>query len=182
MLVVPRDHPTGQRSLSLPLARLAELELLLPAPGTALRAEIDFIVVPAQVVLRPAMELDGVRMIASLAFDGYGPAILPATALPGHLRERFASYRIEGMPRRRVGVAQRRRGLPSAPAKAVINVLGRSCRRCTGHARRASTRPPRRLRGQSLLRRSPGSPHGPDLGTIARAIELPGDLEAVPWI
>ena len=30
--------------------------------------------------LRPAMELDGVRIIVSLAFDGDGPAILPATA------------------------------------------------------------------------------------------------------
>jgi DNA-binding transcriptional LysR family regulator len=100
------------------------MELLLPAPGTALRAEIDAAVVPARVVLRPAMELDGVRMIASLAFDGYGSAILPATAVPGHLRERFALLPIDGMPRRRVGVAQRRRGLPSAPAKAVIDVLG----------------------------------------------------------
>ena len=41
-----------------------------------------------------------------------------------HLRERFAVLAIDGMPRRRVGVAQRRRGLPSAPAKAVIDVLG----------------------------------------------------------
>jgi DNA-binding transcriptional LysR family regulator len=123
MLVVPRDHPWAKDPL-LPLARLADMELLLPAPGTALRAEIDAAVVPARVALRPAMELDGVRMIASLAFDGYGSAILPATAVPGHLRERFALLPIEGMPRRRVGVAQRRRGLLSAPAKAVIDVLG----------------------------------------------------------
>jgi DNA-binding transcriptional LysR family regulator len=123
MLVVPRDHPLGKET-RLPLARLADMELLLPAPGTALRAEIDAAVGPARVVLRPAMELDGVRMIASLAFDGYGSAILPATAVPGHLRERFAVLPIDGMPRRRVGVAQRRRGLPSAPAKAVIDVLG----------------------------------------------------------
>ena len=66
----------------------------------------------------------GSAMIASLAFDGYGSAILPATAVPGHLRERFALLPIEGMPRRRVGVAQRRRGLLSAPAKAVVDVLG----------------------------------------------------------
>jgi DNA-binding transcriptional LysR family regulator len=70
------------------------------------------------------MELDGVRMIASLAFDGYGPAILPATAVPGHLRERFAVIFLVGLPRRRVGIAQRRRGLPSAPVRAVIDVLG----------------------------------------------------------
>jgi DNA-binding transcriptional LysR family regulator len=112
------------KETSVPLARLADMELLLPAPGTALRAEIDSAVGPARVTLRPAMELDGVRMIASLAFDGYGPAILPATAVPGHLRERFAVVPLEGFPRRRVGIAQRRRGLPSAPVRAVIDILG----------------------------------------------------------
>ena len=121
--VLPPGHALGHES-SIPIERLSELELLLPAPGTALRAEIDSATGPARVVLRPAMELDGVRLIASLAFDGYGAAILPATAVPGHLRGRFPVLPIDGLPRRRVGVAQRRRGLPSAPARAVIDVLG----------------------------------------------------------
>jgi DNA-binding transcriptional LysR family regulator len=123
VVVLPRQHPLAAEP-SLTLERLSELELLLPAPGTALRAEIDSVTTPARVELHPAMELDGVRLIASLAFDGYGPAILPATAVPGHQRERFAVLAVEGLPRRRVGVAQRRRGLPSAPARAVIDVLG----------------------------------------------------------
>jgi DNA-binding transcriptional LysR family regulator len=123
VLVVPKEHPLADVN-PFPLNRLSELELLLPAPGTALRAEIDSAVVPARIVLRPAMELDGVRMLASLAFDGYGPAILPATSVPGHLRGRFAVLPVQGLPRRRVGVAQRRRGLPSAPVRAVVDVLG----------------------------------------------------------
>ncbi|HVB90524.1 MAG TPA: LysR family transcriptional regulator [Acidimicrobiales bacterium] len=123
MLVLPRDHPLGKET-SIPLERLTDMELLLPAPGTALRAEIDSATGPARVVLRPAMEIDGVRTIASLVFDGYGPAILPATAVPGHLRESFVGIPVEGLPRRRVGVAQRRRGLPSAPVRTVIDVLG----------------------------------------------------------
>ena len=90
--VLPTGHPMARGS-SVPLERLSELDLLLPAPGTALRAEIDSATIPARVVLQPAMELDGVRLIAALAFDGYGPAILPATAVPGHLRERFSSFR-----------------------------------------------------------------------------------------
>ena len=121
--VLPSGHPLS-REASIPLGRLSELELLLPAPGTALRAEIDSATVPARVELRPAMELDGVRLIAALAFDGYGPAILPATAVPGHLRGRFSVIPVIGLPRRRVGVAQRRRSLPSAPARAVVDVLG----------------------------------------------------------
>jgi len=123
VLVLPPGHFLGAEP-SVPLERVSELELLLPAPGTALRTEIDSATGPARITLRPTMELDGVRLIASLAFDGYGPAILPATAVPGHLRGRFPVLRVDGLPRRRVGVAQRRRGLPSAPARAVIDVLG----------------------------------------------------------
>ncbi len=40
VLVLPPGHPLGDEP-SIPLERLAELELLLPAPGTALRNEID---------------------------------------------------------------------------------------------------------------------------------------------
>ncbi len=123
VLVLPPGHPLGTEP-SVHLEQLADLELLLPAPGTALRAEIDSASVPARITLAPAMELDGVRLIAALAFDGYGPAILPATAVPGHLRGRFPVLPVEGLPRRHVGVAQRRRGLPSAPVRAVVDVLG----------------------------------------------------------
>jgi DNA-binding transcriptional LysR family regulator len=123
MVVLPHEHPLSTKG-SIALEDLADLELLLPAPGTALRAEIDLATVPARVELTPAMELDGVRLIAALAFDGYGPAILPATAVPGNLRGQFSVLPVAGLPRRRVGVAQRRRGLPSAPVRAVVDVLG----------------------------------------------------------
>jgi len=123
VLVVPADHPLVRDGQPLPLTALADLELLLPLPGTALREDIDAAVQPAGVQLRPSMELDGLRMIASLTFDGYGPAILPATAVPGHLREQFALLPLEGFPRRQVGVALRSRGLPSAPTRALIDLL-----------------------------------------------------------
>jgi DNA-binding transcriptional LysR family regulator len=136
VLVVPADHPLAAgRAMGdgtatergpnspLPLTALADLELLLPLPGTALREEIDAAVQPSRVTLRPSMELDGLQMIASLTFDGHGPAILPATAIPGHLRDQFLLLPLEGFPRRRVGVALRSRGLPSAPTRAVIDLL-----------------------------------------------------------
>jgi DNA-binding transcriptional LysR family regulator len=126
VLVVSVDHPLaagGAPAAPLPLSTLGEIELLLPLPGTALRDEIDAAVRPSGVTLRPSMELDGLRMIASLTFDGHGPAILPASAIPGHLRERFRLLPLEGFPRRRVGVALRSRGLPSAPTRALIDLL-----------------------------------------------------------
>jgi len=129
VLVVPRGHPLaaspadGGPRPPLALAALADLELLLPLPGTALRDEIDGAVRPAGVTLRPSMELDGIRLIASLTFDGYGPAILPATAVSSHLRGQFELLTLEGFPRRRVGVALRRRGMPSAPTRALLDVM-----------------------------------------------------------
>jgi DNA-binding transcriptional LysR family regulator len=107
----------------LPLGALTELELLLPLPNTALRDDIDAALRRCGVTLKPAIELDGIRMIASLTFDGYGPSILPATAVPIHMRSQFKLVPLEGLPRRQVGVALRRRGLPSAPTRAVIELL-----------------------------------------------------------
>jgi LysR family hydrogen peroxide-inducible transcriptional activator len=64
-----------------------------------------------------------VRLLASLTFEGYGPALLPATAVPPHLRARFRLVTVDGLLPRRVGIAQRSRGLPSAPARAVLDIL-----------------------------------------------------------
>jgi DNA-binding transcriptional LysR family regulator len=107
----------------LPLTALADLDLLLPVPGTALRNQIDAAVRPSGVTLRPSLELDGMQMLASLTFDGYGPAILPAAAVPDHLRDQFRLLALEGFPRRGVGVALRSRGMPSAPTRVLIEVL-----------------------------------------------------------
>ncbi len=123
VLVVPAGHPLAGHEAPLALDGLAGIELLLPAPGTALRDEIDAAARAAGVELRPSMELDGLRMIASLTFDGHGPSILPATAVPGHLRGDFRLLRIDGLPPRRVGVALHLRGAPSAPTRVVIDLL-----------------------------------------------------------
>jgi len=120
MLMVPEghamadpDHPLG----------LEDMELLLPLPGTAFRDELDAVTRPLGITLLPAAEIDGLRLIASLTFEGYGPAILPATAIPSYLRSQFHPVPIVGLPRRRVGVAQRSRGLPSAPTRALVELL-----------------------------------------------------------
>ncbi|MHB8437679.1 MAG: LysR family transcriptional regulator [Acidimicrobiales bacterium] len=125
VLVVPVDGDPVSGAQSVDLAALGRIELLLPAPGTGFRAEIDGAVKPAGVSLRPLAELDGVRLIATLAFEGYGPAVLPATAVPAHLRPKFRLVAVDGLPRRHVGLALRSRGLPSAPTRAVIEALRR---------------------------------------------------------
>jgi len=121
ILVLPTDHPLAGKS-TVDLRDLDGLELLLPAPGTAFRLEIDQACRDAGVTLSPRAELDGVRLMASLAVKGLGPAILPATgATEGVMRLSRAT--VVGLPRRKVGVVLRRRGRPSAPARATLEVL-----------------------------------------------------------
>src|SRR5580704_2022103 len=123
VLVVPDGHPMAHQLRPVMLEDLADMELLLPLPGTAFRDELDAVARPLGITLLPAAEIDGLRLIASLTFEGYGPAILPATAIPSFLRSQFHPVAIQGIPRRRVGVAQRSRGLPSAPTRALHELL-----------------------------------------------------------
>ena len=102
---------------------MADVELLLPLTGTALREELDAAATAAGIKLHASIELDGLRTLASLVFDGYGPSILPASAVSRHLRDRFTLVAVEGLGRRRVGIAVRRHGLPSAPTRVVRSLL-----------------------------------------------------------
>jgi hypothetical protein len=81
------------------------------------------------------MDIDGVRLLASLTFEGHGPAILPATAVPTWLFDRCHVVAVDGLPPRRVGVAQRRLGLPAAPARALLAL-------CRDVVADAANRPP----------------------------------------
>jgi DNA-binding transcriptional LysR family regulator len=123
VLVVPNGHPFTRRQMPIPLEALADVELLLPLSGTALRDELDRAAKAVGIELRASLELDGLRTLASLVFDGYGPAILPATAVSRHLRDRFRLLPVAGLGRRHVGIAVRSHGLPSAPSRAVRALL-----------------------------------------------------------
>jgi DNA-binding transcriptional LysR family regulator len=123
VLVVPAGHPLTRLPAPIEFGELATLDLLLPLSGTALREELDEAAAAAGVELHAIIELDGLRTLASLAFDGHGPALLPATAVPRHLRERFSLVHVRGLGRRHVGIAVRRHGLPAAPSRAVRALL-----------------------------------------------------------
>lgn len=125
VLVVARDSPWAARG-DVDVEELQSLPLLLPMPGTTLRRELEAALGRGRadpVTLTPKAELDGVRLIASLTFDGNGPAILPATAVPEYLRDRWVPVAVQGLPRRTVGIVTRQRGLLSAPARAVLALL-----------------------------------------------------------
>ena len=123
VLIVPSDHPLAGRD-HITLKDLDGLELLLAAPNTSYRRELDAASAAAGITLVPKAEIDGVRLMASITFEGHGPAIVPATAIPQWLPQgQWTPVTVQGLPRRKVGLAQRRRGLPAAPARALIDIL-----------------------------------------------------------
>lgn len=125
LLFVPRDSPLADQwaGQEVDLAELGDLFLFLPPRGTSFRDLLDAAAARADVTLVARAELDGLRLIASLAISGQGAAILPATAVPEHLQFETRPIAVRGLPRRNVGVAQRKRGLPGAPARAFLAVL-----------------------------------------------------------
>jgi DNA-binding transcriptional LysR family regulator len=122
VLVVDQEHPLATAG-EISITELVETPLLLPLRGTAFRREIDLASRPHGVDLTARAELDGTRLIASLVFEGYGPAILPTTSVPSYLSDRWARVAIRELQPRVVGVAQRARAQPSAPARAIFDVL-----------------------------------------------------------
>ena len=127
LLFVPRSSEIAERwgkdGAEVDLAELGDLFLFLPPRGTAFRDLLDTAAEQAGVTLVARAELDGLRLIASLVISGQGAAILPATAAPAHLQFETLPIAVRGLPRREVGVAQRKRGLPGAPARAFLDVL-----------------------------------------------------------
>jgi LysR family hydrogen peroxide-inducible transcriptional activator len=124
LLFVPAGSPIARSAHEeVALETLADVELLLPPRGTSFRDLLDAAARKVGVVLVAKAELDGLRLIASLVISGQGAAILPSTAVPVHLQGQTCPIAVRGLPRREVGVAQRKRGLPGAPARAFLDVL-----------------------------------------------------------
>ncbi|MEM9565827.1 MAG: LysR family transcriptional regulator [Actinomycetota bacterium] len=123
IVVGPDDHPLANHEGPIDLAELAKHKLLLAAPGTPFRQEIDETFRARGLRVQPKLEVDGLRLLASLAFQGFGVAIVPATAAPGWIGGPWTRILVDGLSRRTVGLAARRRGMPTVAAQATVNVL-----------------------------------------------------------
>ena len=122
LLLVHSSHPLAERR-SMSLTELDDVPLLLPPKGAALRRVLDRAAASVDVTLRAQAEIDGVRLLASLAFDGYGAAIVPATAAPKQIEGDFRRILVPELPRRVVAWVRRRRPGPSAATSAVARTL-----------------------------------------------------------
>jgi LysR family hydrogen peroxide-inducible transcriptional activator len=121
-LLADATHPLAEND-ELSLSDLDDVPLLLPPTGAALRRVLDRAAASSGVTLRAQAEVDGVRLLASLALDGYGATIVPATAVPTWLTGSFRRITVPELPRRVVAFVYRRRPSPSAPTLAVLRTL-----------------------------------------------------------
>jgi DNA-binding transcriptional LysR family regulator len=122
ILIAPDGHPLAARE-RVALVDLGQHDLLLEPSGTAFRDELDREATAAGVELRAKAEVDGLRLIATLAFQGFGAAIVPATAAPAWLEGSWRRVPIDGLERRSVGLARRQRGLLSAPVRVLHDAV-----------------------------------------------------------
>ncbi len=122
LLLTGPNHPLGERD-EISLAELAGHRLLLPPPGSALRRVLDRAARSVGAQLEAQAEIDGVRLLATLAVDGHGAAIVPATAIPHTKARQHHSVRVPELPPRVVALAYNRRPPPNAAAKALFDVV-----------------------------------------------------------
>jgi LysR family hydrogen peroxide-inducible transcriptional activator len=124
IIVTPLDHPLAQHD-RVDLAELSSHQILLPPQGTAFRDEIDTDARRARVTLSTRAEVDGLRLLTSLAFQGFAPALVPASAAPSWLEGDWKRVNVEGLSPRIVGLATPRRTPPSAPTRALADLIRR---------------------------------------------------------
>jgi molybdate transport repressor ModE-like protein len=122
VLVVPADHILADAP-QVEMAELAKHPLLLEPQGTPFRDELDREAARAGVSLQAQAEVDGILLLTTLAFEGFGPAVLPTTAAPSWMDTRCRRVRVEGLEPRAVGLCRNQRARMSAPARAVREII-----------------------------------------------------------
>ena len=123
VIVAPVTHPIAALE-SITLAQLVEHPLLLPPRGTNFRDVADTEAAARGFELQIRAEVDGVRLLASLAFQGFGAALLPASAAPMHLQSStWKRIPVTDLTRRSVGLVTNRRSSPAAPEREVRRMI-----------------------------------------------------------
>lgn len=120
--IVGLTHPLANHT-TVSVPELLQHRLMLPPVGTALRRDLEDQARKAKAPLKVMAEIDGGRLMTSLAMEGYAAAVVPATAAPKWVKGDFAVIPMTGLPKRRVGLARRRRTTLSAAGQAVVDVL-----------------------------------------------------------
>lgn len=124
VLVVPTEHALADVD-HVHLRDLGGVPLLLEPIGTGFRDDLEDDARSQGVDLVAHAEVDGMRLLASLAHQGWGAAILPASAAAdlATVPSTGRVVRLEGTTPRGVGLATPRRTRLSSPATAAAEVI-----------------------------------------------------------
>jgi DNA-binding transcriptional LysR family regulator len=114
-----------------PIAALAEMPLVLPPRENPLRTEVEDAARAQAVTLNVPVEVEGIRLIADLVASGVGVAVLPLTAIPRTLEGR-RTFRIDGLPPRRLGLVAHKHAPLSLADRAVRETVLRIADRVGG--------------------------------------------------
>ena len=116
VLAVPPDYDIAKKD-QIYVTDLDSLEILAPPKGNWFRDELDAVAANSGARLKTKAEIDGLRLIAALATDGFGPAIVPATAISPHLGDRIVTVPIVDVAPRKVGIARRKNQIESSAVR-----------------------------------------------------------------
>ena len=130
--MTPKDHPLADAG-TITVAELANHPVMLPPVGTIFRDAIDQELQTIGAHLEAAAEVDGLRLLASLAYQGYAPALLPASAVSGYPEGDWSLVHVDGLARRSVGLVRNRRTNPSMPVLATRDALHEVIRKIAPH-------------------------------------------------
>jgi DNA-binding transcriptional LysR family regulator len=122
VLLVHANHEWSKLQ-KITIKELSSRPLLLPPKNNSLRKILDRAAGAQRIVLTPQAEIDGVRLLTSLAFEGFGASVVPATAAPGWIKGEFKRVEIPELPRRVVGLVHRARPLPSKSTTAITTLI-----------------------------------------------------------
>lgn len=124
VVLAPTDHPLAAHQ-QLDLADLTGVPVILEPRGTGFRDDLEDDADRAGVTLAPRAEVDGMRLVASLAYQGFGAAVLPASAVVDWSDGSTVSIPLHGTTPRVVGIATSRRARLSAPARVTGDAVRR---------------------------------------------------------
>jgi len=123
LVLLEHSNDEWSKLQKITIKELSSRPLLLPPKNNSLRKILDRAAGAQRLVLTPQAEIDGVRLLTSLAFEGFGAAVVPATAAPGWIKGEFKRVEIPELPRRVVGLVQRARPLPSKSTTAISTLI-----------------------------------------------------------
>ena len=122
VVVAPSQHPLASQT-TITLEELAKHEVMLTPPGSTFRDLVDKELAEVGIELQTIAEVDGLRLLASLAYQGHAPALLPASAASGYPTSDWAIVPVDALSQRSVVLIRNRRSTLSLPARASREVL-----------------------------------------------------------